>query len=78
MNRTFKVVFSKARGAMVVASEAAVSTKKKGTKTVVAAAVTMMLSGMAAATEFAGNITEDQTWTAGDSLRKWLFRTGLM
>lgn len=76
MNRTFKVVFSKARGAMVVASEAAVSTKKKGTKTVVAAAVTMMLSGMAAATEFAGNITEDQTWTAGDSITQVVIQDG--
>ena len=76
MNRTFKVVFSKARGAMVVASEAAVSTKKKGTKTVVAAAVTMMLSGMAAATEFAGNITEDQTWIAGDSITQVVIQDG--
>lgn len=67
MNRTFKVVFSKARGAMVVANEAAVSTKKKGAKTVlaVAAAVTSALScGTAfAADEVIYTITSSQDIT---------------
>lgn len=67
MNRTFKVVFSKARGAMVVANEAAVSTKKKGAKTVlaVAAAVTSALScGTAfAADEVINTITSSQDIT---------------
>lgn len=67
MNRTFKVVFSKARGAMVVANEAAVSTKKKGAKTVlaVAAAVTSALScGTAfAADEVINTITSTQDIT---------------
>ena len=67
MNRTFKVVFSKVRGTMVVASEAAVSTKKKGAKTVlaVAAAVTSALScGTAfAADEVIYTITSSQDIT---------------
>lgn len=44
MNRTFKVVFNKARGALMVANEATSSVQKKGTKAVVAAAVTMAFS----------------------------------
>ena len=39
MNATFKVVFNKARGALMVVNEMTSSVQKKGTKTVVAAAV---------------------------------------
>lgn len=49
MNRTFKVMFSKARASMVVASEAACCAQKKSTKAVVAAAVALALSGAAMA-----------------------------
>ena len=57
MNRTFKVVYNKARGALMVANEATSSVKKKGTKKVLAAAVAMALSGAV--------IAADQTeiWT---------------
>lgn len=43
MNRTFKVVFSKVRGTMVVASEAAATPHKKAAKTVIAAAATLAM-----------------------------------
>ena len=76
MNRTFKVVFNKARGALMVANEATCSVQKKGTKTVVAAAVAMMLSGAAVAAEYAGNITEEQTWSAGDTVSEVVIQDG--
>ena len=47
MNSTFKVVFNKARGALMVVNEVTSSVQAKGTKTVVAAAVATMLAGMA-------------------------------
>lgn len=43
MNRTFKVVFSKVRGTMVVASEAATTPHKKAAKTVIAAAAALAM-----------------------------------
>lgn len=53
MNRTFKIIFSKSRGANVVASEAASSVQKKGTKLVLAAAVAAAFaSGAVLAEEF--------------------------
>lgn len=54
MNSTFKVVFNKARGALMVVNEVTSSVQGKGTKTVVAAAVAAMIagaSGSAMATE---------------------------
>ena len=42
MNSTFKVVFNKARGALMVVNEVTSSVQGKGTKTVVAAAVAAM------------------------------------
>lgn len=45
MNRNFKVVFSKARGALMVVNEAASSVQAKGTKTVIAAAVAALSLG---------------------------------
>ena len=47
MNRNFKVVFSKARGALMVVNEATSSVQAKGTKTVIAAAVAASLSALA-------------------------------
>ena len=43
MNRTFKGVFSKVRGTMVVASEAAATPHKKAAKTVIAAAAALAM-----------------------------------
>ena len=53
MNKTFKVVFNRARGVLMVANEITSSVQKKGTKTVVAAAVASAMScGVAVAEEF--------------------------
>lgn len=49
MNRTFKVVFNKARGALMVANEATSSVQKKGSKAVVAAAVALISGASMAA-----------------------------
>ena len=52
MNATFKVVFNKARGALMVVNEVTSSVQAKGTKTVVAvAAAAAMTSAMAAEAE---------------------------
>ena len=50
MNKSFKVVFSKARSALMVVNEATSSIQAKGTKTVIAAAAAAMLAGSAMAT----------------------------
>ena len=58
MNRTFKVVFNKARGALMVANEATSSVQKSSTKaaTVIAAASTFFLAmNVQANTTFVGN-----------------------
>ena len=49
MNKSFKVVFSKARSALMVVNEATSSVQAKGTKTVIAAAAAAMLAGGAMA-----------------------------
>ena len=46
MNSTFKMVFNKARGALMVVNEVTSSVQGKGTKTVVAAAVAAMIAGV--------------------------------
>lgn len=46
MNSTFKVVFNKARGALMVVNEVTSSVQGKDTKTVVAAAVAAMIAGV--------------------------------
>ncbi len=51
MNRTFKVVFNKARGALTVVNEITSSVQKASTKSVVAAAVAMVLTAPAMAVE---------------------------
>lgn len=60
MNSTFKVVFNKARGALMVVNEATSSVQAKGTKTVISAAVTALMAGgtMAGGT-MAGDLTYD-------------------
>ena len=45
MNKSFKVVFSKARSALMVVNEATSSVQAKGTKMVIAAAAAAMLAG---------------------------------
>ena len=55
MNSTFKVVFNKARGALMVVNEATSSVQAKGTKTVVAAAVARMMAGVACADQSVAN-----------------------
>ena len=53
MNKSFKVVFSKARSALMVVNEATSSIQAKGTKTVIAVAAAMVAGGaMAAATNY--------------------------
>lgn len=64
MNSTFKVVFNKARGALMVVNEVTSSVQGKGTKTVVAAAVAAMIagvSGSAMATETDAEIKATDT-----------------
>ena len=55
MNKTFKVIFNRARGALMVANEITSSVQKKGTKTAVATAVASALfcamSGVASASD---------------------------
>lgn len=51
MNKSFKVVFNKARGALMVVNEVTSSVQAKGTKTVIAAAVAAMVAGGAVAAE---------------------------
>ena len=45
MNKRFKVVFSKARGALMVVNELTSSVQAKGTKTVIAVAVASLVAG---------------------------------
>ena len=51
MNKSFKVVFSKARSALMVVNEATSSIQAKGTKTVIAVAATAMIAGGAMAAQ---------------------------
>ena len=44
MNKNFKVVFSKARGALMVVNELTSSVQAKGTKTVIAATVASLVA----------------------------------
>lgn len=60
MNRTFKVVFNKARGSVMVANEATRSVQKKGTKLLVATAVASVLSCSSAfAVDYSPNSGDD-------------------
>ena len=51
MNKNFKVVFSKARNALMVVNEVTSSVQAKGTKTVIAAAVAAVAAGAALAAD---------------------------
>ena len=51
MNRSFKVVFNKTRGALMVVNEITSSVQAKGTKTVIALAIGSLLTGAAVANE---------------------------
>lgn len=71
MNRTFKVVFNKARGALMVANEVTSSVQKKGTKSVIAAAAAFVAGSVLAAGgqwaevptgEDVLSVTETSTW----------------
>ncbi|HIU73038.1 MAG TPA: autotransporter domain-containing protein [Candidatus Aphodousia faecipullorum] len=57
MNKTFKVIFSKARNALMVVNEATGSVQAKGTKSVIATAIAtaLMASGSAMAVTTQGN-----------------------
>ena len=75
MNKSFKVVFSKARSALMVVNEATSSIQAKGTKTVIAAAAAAMIAGGAVAATTSttvivngdGELTELVNGTAYDS-----------
>lgn len=68
MNKSFKVVFNKARGALMVVNEVTSSVQAKGTKTVIAAAVTALAASGAMATEWVKapeelkTVQEEQKW----------------
>ena len=51
MNKSFKVVFNKARGALMVVNEVTSCVQVKGTKTVIAAAVAALVAGGAVAAD---------------------------
>ena len=53
INKSFKVVFSKARGALMVVNELTSSVQAKGTKTVIAVAVASLVAGGAMAADTA-------------------------
>ena len=63
MNRNFKVVFSKARGALMVVNEATSSIQAKGTKTVIAAAIAAVAGSAMAASAYV-----DAPTKAGDDV----------
>ena len=69
MNKSFKVVFSKARSALMVVNEATSSIQAKGTKTVIAAAAAAMIAGgaVAATTSFVTGTDTLKNGTAYDS-----------
>ena len=71
MNKSFKVVFSKARSALMVVNEATSSVQAKGTKTVIAAAATAMLAGgaVAATTDATLVITQADQITGQQKLK---------
>ncbi len=77
MNRTFKVVFNRARAGLMVANEITSSVQKKGTKTVVAVAALglMAMFAQANASEYADAIWNKSSGTPASSY-KGVFETG--
>ena len=59
MNKTFKVIFSKTRGALVAVNEAAKTTSRASVKTAVAGVCAALLSVPAMAAEFADDYCKD-------------------
>ena len=72
MNSTFKVVFNKARGALMVVNEVTSSVQGKGTKTVVAAAVAAMIAGVSGSA-MAADTDADTVINATDTALKATF-----
>lgn len=62
MNTAFKVVFNRARRALMVVNEVTSSVQAKGTKTVVVAAVSSLLAGAAVAAEDPFTVEEGQKY----------------
>lgn len=68
MNKSFKVVFNKARGALMVVNEVTSCVQAKGTKTVIAAAVAALAAGGVAAAEWVDapkdlvSVSDTQKW----------------
>ena len=67
MNSTFKVIFNRVRGALMVVNEATSSVQTKGTKTVIAAAAAAMIAGAAGSAGAAALATEAVTITSKTS-----------
>lgn len=67
MNSTFKVVFNKARGALMVVNEVTSSVQGKGTKTVIATAVTALMAGSALAASVIPEVPSDVTVTTANT-----------
>lgn len=61
MNRSFKVVFNKTRGALMVVNEITSSVQAKGTKTVIALAIGSLLTGAAVANDLKPVVITNQT-----------------
>ena len=67
MNKTFKVVFNRARGALMVANEITSSVQKKGTKTAVAAAVASALFCAMSGATYADSDYYHKVWNGAAS-----------
>ena len=70
MNKSFKVVFSKARSALMVVNEATSSIQAKGTKTVIAVAAAMVAGGACAAQWVDSPVKEGSIVTATTTWNK--------
>ena len=68
MNQTFKVVFNKARGALMVVNEVTSCVQAKGTKTVIAAAVAALAAGGVAAAEW---VDAPEDLESVEATQKW-------
>ena len=78
MNRNFKVVFSKARGALMVVNEATSSVQAKGTKTVIAAAVAALSLGAGVASAADPQTFDDVQLNANTTLTITKDESGLI
>lgn len=76
MNSTFRVVFNKARGALMVVNEITSCVQAKGTKTVVATAAALMVAGVAQAAE-PSQLTETPQAPEASVTTNYVGKTGL-